>query len=245
MYANMHYGAPEQWEPRWKEYTQKPCVDVYSVGALLYFLLIKQNPPHWGDWAARHWEMLEERLEGQIPASVVRGLVHLLQRMVVREPERRMQRIDEAISELNRLVAISQSGGGIIEHQAWRQQVCYKVTGKTSEDGLEFVSRAGHVRCSLSTSPGKRGFRVEIELRLVVEPSLEGVDYQGYRSRVGRRIDERLRAFEDSRDDVRARRSGFPTESSSARIEMEGLSCTLDSASAVGLLLVQINQALQ
>lgn len=85
LYANMHYGAPEQSEVRWKDYRQKPCVDVYSVGALIYFLLLKQDPPPWHAWTPVHWSLLENRLEGQIPATVVLGLADTLKKMVALE----------------------------------------------------------------------------------------------------------------------------------------------------------------
>lgn len=244
IYANMHYGAPEQFEPRWKEYTQKPCVDVYSVGALMYFMLVKQNPPHYGQWSDKHWEIFEERLEGQLPASVVRGLATVFKKMVVPEPERRMQKIDEAVLELTRLAAQAQSTQGTIDQKSWRQQVCYKVTGKTSEEASMFMSRTGNVSWILATSQNARGFHVRAEVRLALEPSFEGVDYQGYRSRIGRRIDEKVQAFQAARDGVRARRVGFPTETQAAQIQIDGLDCTIESASAIGLLLTQINQAI-
>jgi serine/threonine protein kinase len=245
LYANMHYGAPEQSEVRWKDYRQKPCVDVYSVGALIYFLLLKQDPPPWHAWTPAHWSLLEERLEGQIPASVVLGLKNCLKKMVALEPGKRMQTMDEAVQVLNRLVAVASRKEDATDEQSWKQQVYYKVTSQTSKDVNEFSNRTGTIRWNITASQGRRGFRVVLEVRLAVKPSFEGVDFQGYRTSVARRIDDRLNNFSSQRDGVRARRMGFPTENSMAQIEIDGLTCTLESATSVGLLINQINQAIE
>lgn len=245
LYANMHYGAPEQWEPRWKEFTQRPCVDVYSVGALMYFLLVKQDPPPWSNWSQDNWTILEERLEGHISAPIVLTITNLLKKMVVREPDRRMQTIDEAIASMTRIVAMAQSTDGNTDPHSWKQQVCYRVTGKTTNDASEFTSTTGQVRLIITTSQRGHSFHVTVEAGLTFEPNFEGVDYQGYRNRVVRRMDERLQEFQHSQEGVTCRRSGAPTATATGRIEIDGLSCTLESASAVGLLLKQIIYAIQ
>lgn len=156
-----------------------------------------------------------------------------------------MQTMDEAVRDLSRLVALASRKEDATDEQSWKQQVYYKVTGQTSKDVTEFSNRTGNILWGLTASHGKRGFRVVLDARLAVKPSFEGVDYQGYRTRVARRIDDRLHHFSSGREGVRAKRTGFPTEHSTAQIEIEGLMCTLESATSVGLLIDQLNQAIE
>lgn len=247
LYANFHYGAPEQFEERWREYRERPAVDVYALGALLYFLLLKQAPPHWSDWGAPHWALVEDRLGQELTASAVERIVRLLENLTVANPSDRLTSVDRVAAELTRIVALAVSGNRLISENEWRQEVVYRCAGKTVFSPEDFPSRPGNVQWRLAVS-SRRASKLLVVVAtcgLAMKPVFEGVNYQQYRLAVARRLDERLRSFAGLWPGVEHRRTSFPTENSRATIRLEGLPCTLEAAAAFGQLLVQINHAIE
>lgn len=247
LYANLHYGAPEQFEPRWREFREKPAVDIYALGALLYFLALKQTPPHWRDWSEVHWRHIYDRLNGELSFNALERLVRLLREMTKPDPRERVISSARVATEVARICALAARAEQRLSKADWEGEVVFRTSGRAGADNRTFLSRTGSIGWSLSSTWDKasKTLQVETSFGLEVGARFERITYQQYRTAAARRIDERLKEFMVSWPEVSAVRRGFPTETARATIQFKGVPLTLESAVGFSQLLVHVNQAIE
>lgn len=219
-FASYQYGAPEQFTERMLSWRKKPTVDIYSMGALLFYLLTNQAPPGHSNWTEDWWREFQQRLEGHLPATCVSELLSLVQITTKERPEERLQSMEDIVSRLSRVHMLSSRQDGQIPRQDWIREFLYRASGNV-DSGLNFTSRAGGVTWWLDSAV-EREETIDLKLSFMLnyEPRHEGVNYEGYQKGVMRNIDARLQAFEHSWSLPRPRRHG-QLGNSGAKVEME------------------------
>ncbi len=249
LYASHHYGAPEQSEKRWKHFTTKPTVDVYGLGALIYYLMTEQDPPPVASWSAESWKLIDDRLEGRLPAVVVVGVRELIQRCTKKQPEQRIQSMDEVVGELSRLEAgASLSANERMGVQAWLAEVFYRATGVAGNANHRPVtSRTGGVSWRVARTEPKGGdLNVDFVCTLNYEPRAEGVNFEGFQRGTVKQVDQRIQEFRQANAGMTAARSGFLRGAGSEmHVKVEHADQSLLGANAMAQLLASITRLVE
>jgi serine/threonine protein kinase len=245
-FASYQYGAPEQFTERMLAWRKKPTVDIYSMGALLFYLLTNQAPPGHGNWTDDWWREFQQRLEGQLPAICVSELLSLVQVATRERPEERFQSMEDIVSRLSRVHMLSSRQDGLIPKQDWTRELLYRASGNVNS-GMSFTSRAGGVTWWID-SVSERGETVDLKLSFMLnyEPRHEGVNYEGYQKGVMRNIDARLLAFEHDWSLPRLRRHGqLGTSGAKVELELFSIPKTVQLAGAVAELTSAVSRIVE
>jgi serine/threonine-protein kinase len=245
-FANMHYGAPEQFEERWAHFRRSPTVDIYALGALTYYLLLGTTPPYCGSWKDSNWDVFQQRLVDQLPAVVVRKLMKLLKKMTEHDPRNRIKRAEDVVIKMNEALAQSMSNQQEIDLEAFREQIGYKLTdGSLAPDSGFIVSPAGNLRWQIDLESKANNVNLIVRLELLGDPRFENVNHEEFRSRAMKLIDGRLQSFKGDYPEVRAHRVGALSKAKATELRIDNAPRTLVVANALGRLLSSIGRAIQ
>lgn len=136
-FANHLYGAPEQFDEKLANWSSQPGVDVYSFGALSYYVLTNRNPPAGYPFSGDQWELVERALEGQLPADAVAELIEMMTLATERDPRSRLTGVDgrfqmeDIVARLSNVVRVTgTSQAGSVSHKTWLNELCYAVSGR-------------------------------------------------------------------------------------------------------------------
>jgi WD40 repeat protein len=102
MMGTPHYASPEQLAGKTRQLTT--ATDIYSLGAILYFLLTRR-PPFEADSAVRMLRMVEEQeptRPGAVNATVDRDLDTICLKCLEKDPQRRYASADALADDLER-----------------------------------------------------------------------------------------------------------------------------------------------
>ena len=192
-YATVRFGAPEQFEERLAAYRTKPTVDVFSFGALMYYVFSSENPPVNASFTENNWNILQERIHGNLLHSAVDDIVSLTKKCVQFHPADRPQSMDEVLRVLKRIRFVGTDGTLIINIADFLREIVGEY-GST-EDGTDMVpsttGRSTWATRALSGSDGGKS-NLKLECALVGSPAREGVDCQEYRRNASKQIDQAL-----------------------------------------------------
>lgn len=246
-YASQTYGAPEQFDERLRGARREKTVDIYSWGALLYFLVTESAPPYnrtLGDDELAH---VQRNLDSEVPAYGVGQIVSLVRDATRPSPRDRLQSMDEGIRRLSAVLTMCRVSRTQLSKDAWVAEVRYRVTGRT-EGGMEFASKTGATTWRLEqvNSLQKTG-RIDLRVacRLNVGPRWENVDYEGFARGMAKRVDRRVTEFSE-RAGCEARRHGQVGRArDEMSIEIRGISTSPQGADEVGQLLAAIGRMIE
>jgi serine/threonine protein kinase len=246
-YASVSYGAPEQFEDKRTKWKTSPTVDVFGCGALLYYLVSNQQPPPHATWQAAHWDQIEHRLVGALPAVVVQQIVELLRNATMAAPDSRIQEIEEVVFRLSHIVSATTRTDERMSREEWIAEVKYRANGLTDTTlGETISSKTG----ATSSTFGKHRWnddRLSLDLicQLNGEPRYEGVNYEGFQKGSVRQIDKRIQSFEKETGIAVHRHGQFSGAGSTVRFEVARSPLTSSSAALVGQLLASISRIVE
>ncbi|WP_437285375.1 serine/threonine-protein kinase [Sorangium sp. So ce406] len=245
-FANMHYGAPEQFAERLTHFRRAPTVDVYALGALTYYLMLGQAPPPHGSWKESDWEVFQQRLVDHLPAVAVRKLMELLKRMTQYDPRQRIGVVEDVVRVMNGVLATAMSDEQAISIEAFYEQIVYKLTdGDLAPSSGYVMSPSGNLRWRIIIDQNKVQINVVAHLELLGDPRFENVNHEEFRTRAKKLIDGRLQDFQREYPDSRTHRVGALSKSKGTELRIDSVPCTLVAANAVGRLLSAIGRAIQ
>lgn len=249
-FASQLYGAPEQFNKRFEDWSRKPCVDIYGFGALMYHVLTFREPPLSGLFGNEQWSLINQSLGDMLPATAIRRIVSLVQATTHPNPRQRLESIEElqqmeyVVRELAKCRRDSASTDkDRMSWADWLRELAYTVTGDTNHDmPQEFVSRSGGTRWRIESREGS----LSIDCVLERDPRFEGVNYMGFSRSSARQVDRTLESFGKIDKSPRARRHGqLRSAGSQMRIEIQQLELTRAFAREVGELVSALARAVE
>jgi len=89
--GHVAYAAPEELEPASRSRSPSATADVYSLGRLLYYLLLKEDLSPHADEVPRI---------DNLPSTVPDDYRHVIRKATMRAPEKRYQSVDELLADL-------------------------------------------------------------------------------------------------------------------------------------------------
>lgn len=246
-YASQAYGAPEQFDERLTAARRKCTVDVYSWGALLYYLLSEGGPPFNRALSEDEFTAVQRKLEGELPAVAVANLVALVRDTTKQRPSERVQTMDEVVRRLSAQITVCRISQKVLDRDAWVAEVRYRVTGRT-DGGAEFTSKTGATtwrlgRIAVARSASK--LDLHAVCRLNVAPQWEGVNFEGYIRGIAKQVDRRISDFADQTGCEARRHGQVGRAGAEMDIDMLGVSLSPAGADAVGQLLAAISRAIE
>jgi hypothetical protein len=245
-YASYHFGAPEQFLDRLADYRKKPTVDIYGMGALVYYLMTNQNPPGHTQWSDDSWREFENRLEGQLPAACVAQLLDLVKGATVPAPDERIQSMEEIVSRLSRCYLLATRTDSVMTKNDWLTEVVYRATGQ-SQSTRQFRSRAGGVTWVFERFEDQDdGFRLTLVFIMNAAPRYEGVNYEGFQKGSVKQIDSRVHVLRKEWPMIRITRHGqLYGAGSKAELELLNVPRTVQSAEAISQLISSISRIIE
>jgi serine/threonine protein kinase len=191
-YVSMRYGAPEQFEDRLAPHRSRPTVDVFSFGALTYFVMTGEEPPPMATFKEDHWRIARERLVGKLHGSSIDDLIGLIRDCTMNNPANRPQSMHAVLSRLASIRSETFSEESTIPHEDFLREIIMEYSGGTGTS--EVFSRTGACRWGLEVYNKSQGaISIRLAVELMRDASYEGVSHDEYKRRVARRIDETLR----------------------------------------------------
>lgn len=191
-YASLKYGAPEQFENRLSVHRSKPTVDVFSFGALMYYVLTDQEPPPMGGFQEANWDVVQSRLQGRLFQAVIADLVDLLKSSTQRDPARRPQTMSAVVGRLAAVRAQGFDDDRVLDIDRFVGEVVGEYGGRQIPGGAESVSGGTQWRISAN---GQRGDRCDLNMTITLlrKPAVAGKTMDEFRKLVLERIDATLR----------------------------------------------------
>ena len=246
-YATLKYGAPELHEKKWAHHRRTPSVDVYGLGALLFFLLVGDDPPTLGHYATEDRQRFETALQDRVPATVLVDLWDLIQACSERNPTKRTTTVEDIVDVLVSCHSRRIAGDAPMTWNDWVSQIKYLLAHSSAAiQGDQVASVTGGVVWHFSP----RFDQVTKQQALVAAasmstmPSMEGVNYDGFRKAARRQVDGYKNRFNSRNFGGTVRRSGMlGTAGSSMELVFPAPKQTLQSADAFSNLLASITRA--
>lgn len=187
IYATAKYGAPEQFDTRLTPFRRKTCVDVYSFGRMLYFLLLDEEPPGINHFDESHFKNLRRRLTGLLMQEVLENLIRLIQDCTISNPENRNLTMSKISKKLRSFRSSRRDEKKKLTRSEYVKEVVAILGGGFSSSD-SFNSITGHSSWKLLWNEGG----LFIEGRLLIAPCHEGVNFEGYAQNVIRHVDRAI-----------------------------------------------------
>jgi serine/threonine protein kinase len=190
-YVSMRYGAPEQFEERLAPLRNRPTVDIFSFGALSYFALTDQEPPPLGSFVEGHWVTVRNRLNGHLLGVAIEELIALIQECTQKDAAKRPATMNTVRDRLSRIRQRGFDENRILATHEFLKEMQLEYSGRS---GVDIRSATGACAWHVSSSDRQLGgvttLVLELEVELLREPRMEGVDFEGYGNVVRTRIDK-------------------------------------------------------
>jgi serine/threonine protein kinase len=193
-YATMRYGAPEQFDDRQAALRTKPTVDVYSFGALMYFVLTEQEPIPAAVVSKETEPVLRERMQHHLLAHLADSVVSLIAKCVNKDPADRPPGMWAVAAELRKVRLLSIKGTEQLSAAVFEREFFDAAGLALEKAGGEFgLTPSGRVRISFQGRPRDDStLNILITFELLGQASYNVISHDDYRTTVAKRIEKIL-----------------------------------------------------
>lgn len=172
--GSLPYAAPEQLDRPGSDMARNPAVDIFSLGQILYFLVVGANPSL-RDLEANLNNLKRRFARAGVSAEVTSGLIDLYIESINPDPLNRLSSAKVFRDRIYLLAAELRgaSDSGLLNERQFLREVRFEVAGILSDpessESVSFSSRSGGTHVELSV-----GDHLEIELLGASTALIEG-----------------------------------------------------------------------
>lgn len=227
VYASMIYGAPEQFEEKLSSYREQPTVDVYSFGALAFFVLTGQEPsPFYNNETRRLRDTIERAMQGRLGATAIDNMWRIIEKCLSPRPDDRFPTMNAVIDRMRKMRLGALSPGDKLRAAAFLREI--QVSSGLLFHNDEAHSMSGRIKVTVTVQEEDDMSIVTLKWDLMGLPSYNVVSHEKFRDTVAKKL-------KNCADKIRvAKRTNVSITGNTWELRLTEVQRTAGSAGAVG-----------